>query len=360
VRRLWPRLVIVLAILCSAHYYVWTRLIAAAELPAPWHAIATIAFVILAPSLPATAIATRRLPRTTAMPFAITAYTWFALATYLLLAAAIGNIATALGVIAPRTAAIGGVLAAVLAVAYGFVNVRRGPIVRRTKIALPRLPASASGYTIAQLTDVHIGPTLGRAFAERIVREVNALAPDLIVITGDLVDGRLDELADHVAPLAQLRAKDGVYAVTGNHEYYWNAEAWMAHIASLGVTRLRNAHVVIRDAFTLAGVDDSTFGEDVSAALAGRDHALPTVLLAHHPSTIRRSQDHVDLQLSGHTHGGQLLPLGYLARLFEPALAGLARFGSTQLYISEGTGYWGPPVRVGTSCEIALITLVQR
>jgi predicted MPP superfamily phosphohydrolase len=189
---------------------------------------------------------------------------------------------------------------------------------------------------------------------------VNALAPDLIVITGDLVDGRLDELRRHIEPLRQLTAPDGVYAVTGNHEYYWNAEAWLEHLRSLGIRILRNQRVAIRDAFELAGVDDSSATEDVPRALAGRDPAVPVVLLAHHPRTVARAvAAGVDLQLSGHTHGGQLLPLGWLSRLFEPRVAGLARFGATSLYVSEGTGFWGPPMRVGTSSEIALITLVN-
>jgi predicted MPP superfamily phosphohydrolase len=235
----------------------------------------------------------------------------------------------------------------------------------RVRVPLAKLPAAADGYMIVQLTDVHIGPTLGARFAGDVVAKVNALAPDLIVLTGDLVDGRVAELAPEVEPLRGLRARDGVYAVTGNHEYYWNAAAWIAHFGSFGFRYLRNEHVTIRSAFELAGVDDTTsrafasdHGEDIPRALAGRDPALPVVLLAHHPNAIRRAVvAGVDLQLSGHTHGGQLLPLGWLARLFEPHVAGLARFGATWLYVSEGTGFWGPPLRVGTSCEITALTL---
>ena len=169
------------------------------------------------------------------------------------------------------------------------------------------------------------------------------------------------ELAPHVEPLARLRARDGVYAVTGNHEYYWDADAWIAHLGSLGLRYLHNERVAIAGAFELAGTDDNTAGEDIPRATAGRDPALPLVLLAHHPSSLPGARAAgVDLQLSGHTHGGQMLPLGYLARLFEPHVAGLARFGDTWLYVSEGTGFWGPPIRVGTSCEIAAITLVRR
>jgi predicted MPP superfamily phosphohydrolase len=347
-----------MAILGAAHYYVWLRFVAAAHLAAPWHAIATVAVILLAPSLPVATLVLRRLPRATARPLVWGAYTGFGLAVYLLLAAAVTHLACAVAGVDPRAAAFAGVLGAAATVIYGLVHVARGPVVRRVRIALPGLPAAADGYTIAQLTDVHIGPILGERFAADVVAKVNALGADLIAITGDLVDGDLRELRRHVEPLRELSARDGVYAVTGNHEYYWQTDAWLEHLRSLGLRILRNEHLPIRDAFELAGVDDSTAGEDVPRALAGRDPALPVVLLAHHPRTIARAAAAgVALQLSGHTHGGQLLPLGWLSRLFEPRVAGLARFGATWLYVSEGTGFWGPPMRIGTSSEIALITL---
>jgi predicted MPP superfamily phosphohydrolase len=353
------RLLIAMTILGSAHYYVWSRFVAAPQLPTLWYVLGTLAVLVIAPSLPIATFFLRRLPRATAKPYVWLAYTWFGLSVYLLLAAAITHLVCAVAGLDPRTAAIAGVAAAAATVIYGLVNVARGPIVRRIQIPLARLPADKSGYTVVQLTDVHIGPLLGERFAAAVVAKVNALAPDLIVITGDLVDGRLDELRRHIEPLRELVARDGVYAVTGNHEYYWNPNAWLEHLRSLGLRILRNQHVTVHDAFELAGVDDSSATEDVPQALAGRDPALPVVLLAHHPRTIARAvAAGVDLQLSGHTHGGQLLPLGWLSRLFEPHVAGLARFGATQLYVSEGTGFWGPPMRVGTSSEIALITLV--
>ena len=359
-RRPWPRVVIVLAILGSAHYYIWLRLIHAARLPSPWNVIATLVFIALAPSLPIATFGLRGMERERAKPIKWLAYSWFGFAVYLLVAAFVTNVACAITSLDPRTAALIGIAAALLTVIYGIVHMARGPVVKRKQIALAGLPAAAEGYTIAQLTDVHIGPILGEQFAARVVERVNALAADLIVITGDLVDGHLDELRRHIEPLRGLSARDGVYAVTGNHEYYWNAPAWLEHLRSLGIHILRNEHVTIRDSFELAGVDDSTANEDVPRALLGRNPALPVVLLAHHPHTIERAVAHgVDLQLSGHTHGGQLLPLGWLARLREPRVAGLSRFGKSLLYISEGTGFWGPPMRVGTSSEIALLTLVR-
>jgi predicted MPP superfamily phosphohydrolase len=348
-----------MAILGSAHFYVWLRFVGATHLASPWRALATIVIIASVPSLPVAAMTLRRLPRATAMPWIWLAYTWFGFAVYMLVAAALTHLVCAIAGVDPRTAALVGVGAALATVVYGLLNVARGPIVRRVKIPLAKLPAASTGYTIVQLTDVHIGPLLGGRFATDVVAMVNALSPDLIVITGDLVDGDLEELRPHVEPLRGLSARDGVYAVTGNHEYYWNPNAWLEHLGSLGIRILRNEHVTIREAFELAGADDSTAAEDVPRAVAGRDPALPVVLLAHHPRTIARAVEAgVDLQLSGHTHGGQLLPLGWLSRLFEPRVAGLARFGATWLYVSQGTGFWGPPMRVGTSSEIAHLTLV--
>ena len=356
-----------LAILGSAHLYVWSRFIHAPDWPEPWFAIATVAIIVLAPSLPLTIFIARRFTRARAKPALWIAYTWFGCATYLLLGAAASHVVAALSIASPRQAALGGMVAVAITVAIGLVHARRGPFVRRVRVPLANLPASADGYTIVQLTDVHIGWTLGARFAERVVAKVNALSPDLIVLTGDLVDGHVSALAPEVAPLAELRARDGVYAVTGNHEYYWNVDAWLAHLGSLGIRFLRNERVAIRDAFELAGSDDISsramaagHGEDIPRATAGRNPGMPLVLLAHHPQSLAAARAAgVDLQLSGHTHGGQLLPLGYLARLFEPRVAGLARFAGTWLYVSEGTGFWGPPMRIGTSCEISAITLAR-
>jgi predicted MPP superfamily phosphohydrolase len=348
------RFLIAITIFATAHIYMWWRLFL--PLPAPWWQLATAVIAILAPTFPLTLRIGRRLPRQQARPWLLLGYLWFGFATYWLLGAGASHIAVALGV-DTRSAAIASLAVSTSVVLGGLLHVARGPLVRRVRVTLARLPVAS--YTIAHLTDVHIGPLIGREFADKLVRRVNALEPDLIVITGDLIDGRLSELAPHIEPLRKLRARDGVYAVTGNHEYYWDATAWLDHIRSLGIRVLRNEHVTVADTFQLAGVDDSSAGEDVPRAVAGRDPRLPVVLLAHHPRTIARAMNAgVDLQLSGHTHGGQLLPLGWLARLWDPKVAGLAKFGTTWLYVSEGTGFWGPPLRVGTSCEIAAITVV--
>jgi uncharacterized protein len=349
------RFSIALAIYSVAHLYIWWRL--ALPLSSPGWQVATGVLAVFAPSFPVMMRARRRFTRESGRPWLIVGYLWFGFVIYLLLGALVSHLAVGLGASARQAAQWCGA-AAILIVVGGAANVARGPVVKRVRVPLGNLPVAS--YTIAHLTDVHIGSLIGREFAETLVRRVNALRPDLIVITGDLIDGSLSELRDHIEPLRGLRARDGVYAVTGNHEYYWNIEPWLSHLRSLGIRVLRNEHVTIADAFELAGVDDATYGEDVPRAVAGRNPELPLVLLAHHPRTIKRAViAGVDLQLSGHTHGGQLLPWGWLARLWDPKVSGLGRFGRTWLYVSHGTGFWGPPLRVGTRCEIAAVTLTR-
>jgi predicted MPP superfamily phosphohydrolase len=236
-------------------------------------------------------------------------------------------------------------------------------------ITVRRLPRSLDGYTIVQITDLHVGGTIGRDYVAELVARANALQPDAIVLTGDIVDGTVAELGDAAAPLGDLRAKDGVFAITGNHEYYWGADAWIAFFQARGIRYLRNQRVEIRrgdGAFDLAGIDDHGarshargHGPDLAAALSGRDAARPLVLLAHQPRQVRTTAGHdVDVQLSGHTHGGQVWPWHYLVSLQQGGLlAGRYTFGATQLYVSRGAGHWGPPVRVGAPAELTRVIL---
>ncbi len=242
------------------------------------------------------------------------------------------------------------------------------PVVIDVPIELSRLPKELDEFTILQLSDVHVGNTIKRDFVEMMVARANAAAPDLIAITGDLVDGSVNALFDAVAPLADLKAPHGVYFVTGNHEYYRGADAWIARLRDLGINVLRNERVEIGDdhaSFDLAGIDDHSagfwrgHGPDLEAALAGRDPSRELVLLAHQPRQVRVAKQHgVGLQLSGHTHGGQIWPWHYLVRLNQRGLlAGHYQFDDTQLYVSSGTGYWGPPIRIGSRSEISRISL---
>lgn len=254
------------------------------------------------------------------------------------------------------------VAAAVGTVALGTTNVLSGPAVKRMTVLLPKLPPEADGFRITLVSDLHVGPALGRSFTRRVVDAVNGTDPDLIAVAGDLVDGRVADLRSTVAPLAGLRARLGTYYVTGNHEYYSGADEWVEHVQELGMRVLMNSRVEL-PGFDLAGVDDlegeaEGRGPDVTAALAGRDPSRACVLLAHQPVIIHDAVDHgVDLQLSGHTHGGQLFPGNLIADLANPTLAGLERYGDTQLYVTRGAGAWGPPVRVAAPSDITVLEL---
>ncbi|MET9954573.1 metallophosphoesterase [Streptomyces sp. NPDC006339] len=263
---------------------------------------------------------------------------------------------------------VSGTAAAVAAgtVGYGAYGVLRGPRVKRVTVPLAKLPRGAHGYRIAVVSDIHIGPILGRAHTQRIVDTINATQPDLVAVVGDLVDGTVENLGSAAEPLARLRARDGAFFVTGNHEYFSGADAWVDHVRDLGLRPLRNARTEIGAGFDLAGVDDVAGesegqGPDFVKALGDRDRARTAVLLAHQPIVIDDAVRHgVDLQLSGHTHGGQLWPGNFLAELANPTVAGLERYGDTQLYVSRGAGAWGPPVRVGAPSDITVVELASK
>ncbi|MGW0530648.1 metallophosphoesterase [Streptomyces sp. NPDC003032] len=255
--------------------------------------------------------------------------------------------------------------AAVGTVGYGTYGVLRGPKVKRVTVPLAKLPRGAHGFRIAVVSDVHLGPILGRGFTQRVVDTINATQPDLIAVVGDLVDGSVEDLGPAAAPLAGLRARHGAYFVTGNHEYFSGAEQWVEHVRELGLRPLQNARTEL-PWFDLAGVDDVAGesegeGPDFVKALGDRDRSRASVLLAHQPVVIHDAVEHgVDLQLSGHTHGGQLWPGNFVADLANPTLAGLERYGDTQLYVSRGAGAWGPPVRVGAPSDITVVELASR
>ncbi|MGV9688467.1 metallophosphoesterase [Streptomyces sp. NPDC003444] len=263
---------------------------------------------------------------------------------------------------------VGGTAAAVAlgTVGYGTYGVLRGPRVKRVTVPLAKIPRAAHGYRIAVVSDVHLGPILGRAHTQRIVDAVNSTQPDLIAIVGDLVDGTVEDLGPAAEPLARLRARHGSFFVTGNHEYFSGADAWVDHVRELGLRPLRNERLEIAVGFDLAGVDDVAGesegqGPDFGRALGDRDRARAAVLLAHQPIVVHDAVRHgVDLQLSGHTHGGQLWPGEYLADLANPTVAGLERYGDTQLYVSRGAGAWGPPVRVGAPSDITVVELASK
>ncbi|MEY4563662.1 MAG: hypothetical protein RLZZ618_2939 [Pseudomonadota bacterium] len=261
-------------------------------------------------------------------------------------------------------------LAAAAVTLWGLVNARRTAAVVSVDVPITNLPAGLHGFTIAQITDVHVGQTIRRGYLEAIVRKVNALQADLVAVTGDLVDGSVRELGVHVAPLSQLVSTHGTYFVTGNHEYYSGAVSWITELRRLGLTVLMNEHVVLGPPaaqLVLAGVADHgahhfepSHRSDPQGALAGAPSgASVRVLLAHQPRTAEAAeQAGFDLQVSGHTHGGQFWPWNFFVPLQQPFTAGLHRLRRLWVYTSRGTGYWGPPKRLGAPSEITRLRLV--
>jgi predicted MPP superfamily phosphohydrolase len=261
-------------------------------------------------------------------------------------------------------------LLAALFTAIGFVNARKRPAVRAVEVPIEGLPPALHGFTIAQISDMHIGATIKGSQLSAIVDAVNELNADLVAITGDLVDGSVAELAVHTASLARLHSTHGSFFVTGNHEYYSGARAWIAEMRRLGINVLLNEHVVLDHGgadVVVAGVTDYSAGffdpsqrSDPVAAIAGApDDAGVNVLLAHQPRTAIAAQSAgYQLQLSGHTHGGQFLPWNFFVRFQQPFTAGLHRLGKLWVYVSRGTGYWGPPKRLGAPSEITHLKLV--
>ena len=252
----------------------------------------------------------------------------------------------------------------------GFVNARRVARVVKVDVPIAGLPAPLHGYSIAQISDIHVGPTIKRAYLGAIVNRVNALRADAIAVTGDLVDGSVGRLALHTEPLGRLAAPDGVFFVTGNHEYYSGAEEWIAEVRRLGLTVLLNGHVLRERggaSLVIAGVTDYSahhfnpaHRSDPRGALAGAPvDAAVKILLAHQPrSAAAAVEAGFDLQLSGHTHGGQFFPWNLFVPLQQPFVAGLHRVKRLWVYTSRGTGYWGPPKRFGAPSEITLVRLV--
>ena len=268
----------------------------------------------------------------------------------------------------PPTAVAVPVLAALITL-IGFVNARRTPRILDVDVPIKGLPSPLIDFTIVQLSDIHVGSTIKRNYVQAIVDRVNELEADLIAITGDVVDGSVERLAAHTEPLGALVSRHGTFFVTGNHEYYSGAEEWVTEFERLGLRVLLNAHVALEHdgaRLTIAGVTDysahafdADWRSDPVAALAGAPDHAPKILLAHQPrSADAAARAGFDLQLSGHTHGGQFWPWNHFVPLQQPYTAGLHRHDSLWVYTSRGTGYWGPPKRFGAPSEITRIRLV--
>jgi uncharacterized protein len=266
-----------------------------------------------------------------------------------------------------RTSAVAAGVASVSLVGVGMASALGPPDVLRVPVRLRRLDPAFDGFRIAVVSDIHLGPLAGRAHTEWIVAMINEAEPDLVAIVGDLVDGTVEELGPAAEPLRDLESREGSFFVTGNHEYFVDDTAsWLRELERLGVAPLQNENTAIRRgtaAFDLAGVNDVA-GEqrsqppDFDRALSGVDGSRPTILLAHQPVQVTEASARgVDLQLSGHTHGGQMWPFHYIVRAVQPSLAGLSTVDQTQLYITRGAGFWGPPVRIGAPPDITVVSL---
>ncbi len=394
-------LAVALAVLGGMHYYLWARLVRDPALVEPWRRGLTVLFVLLAASIPAGMFASRLLsrPLPKAVPMAV--FAWMGVSFLLFSALLAVDLARWLAtgaswleaalrhrpeapadpgrrLFVARAVAGGAALAAGAASLQGLRSATGAPEITEVPVELERLPRALSGLTIAQISDLHVGPTIGAKQVRRVVEETNALRPDVVAVTGDLVDGTVAELREAVSELARLEARYGVYFVTGNHEYYTRdtVEPWLVELRRLGMRVLRNERVPVGDAgpggatIDLAGIDDwrsagmaPGHAPDLPRALAGRDPDRSLVLLEHQPHGVPEAvRSGVELQLSGHTHGGQIFPFSLLVSAVYRYPKGLHRFEedgrSGHVFVSRGTGFWGPPMRLLNPPEIAKIVLV--
>ncbi len=401
-------IVVLCTILGLMHLYLWKRLVKDTTSPGRTRRLLTAALVLLAGLLVAALLVPRAVGLAHTGWFVWPGYFWFGLLAYLFLTLlalepvrlalriwvkrdprrgeTVGTAAAETESAQPvtdqaatdragmnrrmflaRSSAVAAGVASVGLVGVGASNALGPPDLLRVPVRLGRLDPAFDGFRIAVVSDIHLGPMAGRRHTERIVRMINESEPDLIAVVGDIVDGTVDELGAAAEPLQDLVAREGAFFVTGNHEYFVeDTTEWLRELERLGLQPLRNEHTVIRRGgatFDLAGVNDiagetKSDGPDFDRALAGVDPSGPTILLAHQPVLVDEAAARgVDLQLSGHTHGGQMWPFHYAVQAVQPSLAGLSSFEDTQLYVSRGAGFWGPPVRIGAPPDISVLTL---
>ncbi|MGC4119319.1 MAG: metallophosphoesterase [Myxococcales bacterium] len=364
-----------LGVLGGAHVYIASRLIAGLSLTGGVAAGAWLLTATLFGSL-FLAFAARKLPMAIARVFHAIGYTWMGLFALSLFAVAAVDLVSALASVvthAPRwgLAEVAVVFALVVpSGVWGAVRALGKAKVERIDVPIANLPEELEGYRIVQLSDLHVGDTVGRRWTQRLVDQVNELSPDAIALTGDMADGTAAKVHDEIAPLGGLKARDGVYFCTGNHEYFNGLGGWLAEMRRLGFHVLLNEHKVVhrgKARLVIAGVTDHDGGSFVEGhasrpdlAFEGAPREAPRVLLAHQPRTAFQAGGlGIDLQLSGHTHGGQFFPWKYFVRLQQPVLAGMADVGGVRVYTHRGTGFWGPPLRLMAPPEIAELRLTR-
>ena len=399
-------IVILSAVLALIHVYLWKRLVKDTTRPGRTRWILTAVLAVFAALLVAALVLPRVIGLTESAWYTWPGYFWFGLVVYLFLTllvleparlalrgwvrnqpplpAAVGSTDAATtevtseseAAVGPqlnrrlflaRASAVAAGAASVGLVGVGAATALGPPDLLQVPVRLPRLDRAFNGFRIAVVSDIHLGPLTGRAHTERIVEMINETDPDLVAIVGDLVDGTVEELGSAAEPLRHLHSQEGTFFVTGNHEYIVEDPAsWLRELERLGLQPLRNENTPIRRgsaAFDLAGVNDIAGARrsdppDFDRALSGLDSSRPTILLAHQPVLVEEAASRgVDLQLSGHTHGGQMWPFHYIVRLAQPSLAGLSTVQNTQLYVTRGAGFWGPPVRIGAPPDVTVLSL---
>ncbi len=365
-------LTVLSSLIVGLHWYLGARLIRDAGMPEPFATIAWVMVWIFFGSIFAGFLGGRLFPRPAAKIFQWLGFVWMGAFGLLLVATSLSDLAlliaskfTVLDASWQSARAFGVAAVVVPALAWGFY-VSRKPVTKRVEIDIPGLDPSLDGFRIVQITDVHIGETLGRDFAKQVADHVNSLKPDLVAVTGDMIDGSVARLHDEVAPLGEMRGKYGVYYVTGNHEYYHGGSSWEAEGRKLGFTVLHNEHRVIADGKLVIGgvtdVEGARFSEAhaprVDVAFAQAPAGVPRILLAHQPRFAKYAKDSsISLMLSGHTHGGQIFPFMVFVRLQQPVVRGFEILSGVPTYTSNGTGYWGPPFRIGPRGEVTELIL---
>ena len=376
---------IMVGVFTVVHFYLYRRLVVLPEVPQPWAQWLKWALITLASLPPLAFIFMRYTDSSLGRAAVVVAMAWMGLMFILLVhtlvfdGARLGHwLASKSGLVEAMdpdrrqflmrlgASAVGGL--GVASAGWGIYRALGSLKTVTVEAAIAGLPKAFDGFRIVQISDVHLGPTQGRAWMKEVVRRSNELKPDLVAITGDLVDGTVEQLRDDVAPLADLKSTHGTHFVTGNHEYYFDAGQWNQHLQSLGIRVLVNERLTLKRgkaALDIAGVGDPTGlrlppggGTDVAAAFKGKPAGRRSVLLAHQPRVAEEAhQAGADLVLAGHTHGGQIWPFHYLVYLQQPYLKGLNNHKGTQVYVSQGTGTWGPPLRIGTHAELTEIIL---
>lgn len=366
---------IVASILALLFVYPWWSLFIRPDWPTAVAVFGTVLFATLLIALPASMVLSHghtdrdpvRLIGDALLGIIWVVFVWTLLGEVLRLGLLVGGVDDPLR---SRIVAVAALIISALLLIWGYREAMRLPRIKQVDVTIPRLGAGMDKLRVVAITDTHFGPINREKWSERVIAAVNDLDADIVAHVGDIADGTVEQRLGQATPLASVEARLARVYVTGNHEYFHEAQEWLDYMTSIGWDALHNRHLVVTkggDRLVIAGVDDATalgskldgHGANFDMALAGSDPELPILMLAHQPKQVTQSASAgVDLQLAGHTHGGQIWPFNFLVKLDQPSVHGLTRHGErTQLYTSRGTGFWGPPFRVFAPSEITVLTL---